>query len=94
MEVTHMSTKAPQPAAMRPIVASAHQDIPEATEPSRGILGNSFWACLFWGAVIAAVAYLSATYSWAPMTFLIGAPIAAVIVGTAMTLHHNRRNRR
>lgn len=89
-----MSTKAPQPAVMRPIHASANQDIPEATEPARGILGNGFWACLFWGGVIAGVAYLSGTYSWAPMTFLVGAPIAAVIVSTMMTVHHHRRNRR
>ncbi|MCB7136172.1 hypothetical protein [Cellulosimicrobium marinum] len=89
-----MSTKAVQPGAMRPVDADAHRDVPEASRPTRGILGNSFWACFFWGAVVAAVAHLSATYSWAPLAFLVGAPVTAVVVGTAMTVRHTRRSRR
>lgn len=87
-----MMTSPPGPTPMRPVPAEAHRDIPEATSrPGAGIFGNSYRAFFFWGAVVALVAYLSATFTWASWVFILGTPVAALIVGSLFAWRSRRR---
>lgn len=87
-----MMTSPPGPTPMRPVPAETHRDIPEATsQPGAGIFGTSYWAFFFWGAVVALVAYLSATFTWASWVFIFGAPVAALVVGSLFTWRSRRR---
>lgn len=86
-----MTTSSPRPAPMRPVPVEAHRDIPEApSSAGAGIFRNSCWA-FFWGAVVALVAYLSATFTWASWLFVFGAPLAALVVGSLFAWRSKRR---
>ncbi|QUB99266.1 hypothetical protein [Cellulosimicrobium cellulans] len=86
-----MTTSFPRPAPMRPVPAEAHRDIPEdRSRAGAGIFGNGYWA-FFWGAVVALVAYLSATFPWASWLFVFGAPLAALVVGSLFAWRSKRR---
>ncbi|WP_163185297.1 cobalamin biosynthesis protein [Cellulosimicrobium sp. SL-1] len=86
-----MTTSSPRPAPMRPVPVEAHRDIPEDTSRAGAGIFADGYGVFFWGAVVALVAYLSATFTWASWLFVLGAPLAAVVVGSLFAWRSTRR---